>query len=1294
MGVVEPIVIFLACLTLTSCSNVTVSPSSSCNQPCGSAVNGTTIDQALGGISSGDYLQIQPGCHCVQKFNLVGNVSDISLIGNGAGVQITCAPGLGLAFLNVTRLTLEGLTITGCGLNGSNAIALNNAINVLVDLFIQLADDISVAVVIASCTDVTVDHVTITNTTGIGLVGVNVAGQSNFTDNVFSFNKGQQCFRLSPNVDQSRSYTVGGGASFIYVDYLNQSTSGPVVLNIDNNTFSYNSYCGLETYVQISYQYFEAFRNLNYTVGSGGGLSLSLAQQGYTTNITVQRSSFVNNTATYGSAASIYWYAGLQDTHITFSDCSVIKNGLTQYQLAVEGSISDLTQGGIVFLKDLVIPLYRPSAGSQNATASGIPNYKTNSPNTLVFLGTKFVSNSGSIGSGVLISSQYSMIPRYSDLVVLDSCHFEGNNAIAGSALYIAENKYNGVQVGLLVDIQNCTFVNNKIDQSGIGSQSVVYAVVQASLMSVTIRNSSFLSNNGTALGGVASLITLEGTVTFSDNRALSGGAMALVLATIALVKRNSTISFIRNVATVNGGAIYADYAYGQLSTTPNNDCFLQFESIYISCSSPEYRCPDLTTANISMVFSNNTAKLGGMLYGSTLDVCPWAGPLKQQLNLNGTILEVMNLRRVIVHSDQSPNTPLELATPVSTLEIANTSSVLSYMPGQRFSLKILSKDRLMHEVPSLISALVPNIKVGDSGYWLLTQPLAGVTINGPENGSVDVVLVALESYAQSNAISISLIECPFGFRYSNSSQGDCLCSNATANSRVTCDPDLKLFSFTYGRWFGPSPMKDGAVFQDCLLDYCLPRNNSNLIVTVNPQTLDKQCADNRAGLLCGRCQDGYSAVFGTNNCMKCTNKTLGLLVFFAAAGIGIIAIISFLHISISEGCINGVLFYVSVVSTYEINFIGHFSARQVFIPIFWLNLDMGFETCFYDGMTPLARAGLGLVFPAYLFILMVLFIFLASRSLRLSEYLAKSNFTPSKLVATLIMLSYNSITQSCLQILGFIDVKVYQDDGSISVIRQWATDPNMSYLTSLHTVLFIIAIILVAVFVIPVPILLIIPTFTSRVVWRMKPLYDAFFCFYKDHCTFWLGSRLILRILIFIISSFLTPPLNVLLLGICIALVVFASSVVHPYKLPYQGALDSFFLTNILLLVTGSLYFQMLEVSSSLSTDKAEMIFIFIVVGVAYVAICAVFVWHMILRFPWLLNVLPCKSKFKGQHTSPFNDPQGYGTMGSNLHHNINGEPDGDRTEPMLKKPKFSQYREPLLDGDSVRLNDISTTS
>ena len=1145
---------------------------------------------------------------------MVGDVTDVALIGIGE-VHITCAPSIGLVFLNVTGLTFQGLTITGCGFNGSNAVALNVAINTLVDLFIQLTENSTVAVVIASCTDVVMDHVTIVNTTGLGLVGVNIAGQSNFTNSVFSYNMDQQC-PLSSNATPTA--TVGGGAQFIYADYINQSNRDPVNLDIDNSTFSYNSYCGYEIPLEILSQSIDTFRSRNYTIGSGGGLSLSLAQHGYDVVIDVQMSTFENNIAALGSASSVIWYAGSFEHHITFSDCNFIANGY-------------LESGSVSLYKDIAAPLVQFQSGTP-ATS-----------NTLTFLRSNFTLNNG---SGLSVLSLYSRLLSSIDKLTLNSCRFEANSGMTGAAVYIMERKGHGTQEGLDVTVQDCTFVNNTIKR---GTPSNSGAVFQVDAMNITIKNSSFLSNTGTAISGTRSLIILEGRVEFYNNSALTGGALNLATVTLLLVKNNSFITFSDNSAIISGGAIYTDYRFGLSYINSHTECFLYWGSLNIFCTA-DFPCPDITNINISVVFVSNKAKIGAILYGSTLDMCPWAVQLKKLLlNPVETILDVMYERSIIFNFDQRPSTPAIWSTPTSTLDVRKTSALFSYMPGQQFTLAISGADRLNQNIQTLVtSQLFGNFtpKLGDSGYWL-TSPnnmMVATKVYGQRNITMNITLYALDTFVQSAPISITLTECLFGFvyTYTEAERGDCQCSKATASSKVTCDEALKVFNVTKGWWVGNDSQEGtGLVYTQCMFDYCAVQTEDVKSVTVQPQALDDQCTNHRTGLLCGSCQDGYSAVFGSNRCMKCTNSYLGLLVFFAAAGIGIIAVILLLRITVSDGYINGVIFYASIVSSYE--------SSAAFIPVSLLNLDIGVETCFYDGMTQLDRAGLRLVFPIYLFILMSMFIWLASRSITLSQWLAKSSFTPTKLLATIITLSYNSITQSCFQILGFIKVTVYQEDGSSSIIRPWAMDPSVEYFSPLHTFLFVISVALLVIFVIPVPILLILPR-AFRAVWKLKPLYDAFVDPLKDKFAFWIGFRFILRIIFYIIASFSEPPLNLLLLGVGLVLAIFLTATVQPYKSATQNMLENFFQCNVLVLAVGGLYFQA-------NTTEASKAFMQVVAGVAYMVTLVVLGGLIVLRFPKLsqkLRVLCGKKHHDGQTTQ-----------------NVG----------LKMNPIFSKMREPLLD-------------
>ena len=128
-----------------------------------------------------------------------------------------------------------------------------------------------------------------------------------------------------------------------------------------------------------------------------------------------------------------------------------------------------------------------------------------------------------------------------------------------------------------------------------------------------------------------------------------------------------------------------------------------------------------------------------------------------------------------------------------------------------------------------------------------------------------------------------------------------------------------------------------------CPLDYC---NTAQVSFSLTDP--DPQCALNRTGILCGGCQAGLSLALGSNNCIQCSEFSyLALIIPFAAAGFGLVAILMVLNLTVSIGTINGLIFYASIVKTSESTGIffpnGPIPVLSQFIA--WLNLDLGIET-------------------------------------------------------------------------------------------------------------------------------------------------------------------------------------------------------------------------------------------------------------------------------------------------------------------------------------------------------------
>ena len=142
---------------------------------------------------------------------------------------------------------------------------------------------------------------------------------------------------------------------------------------------------------------------------------------------------------------------------------------------------------------------------------------------------------------------------------------------------------------------------------------------------------------------------------------------------------------------------------------------------------------------------------------------------------------------------------------------------------------------------------------------------------------------------------------------------------------------------------------------------------------------------------MCGGCKENYSLAIGSSHCIHCpNNNNLALLTFFAAAGILLVFIISALNLTVTQGLINGLIFYANIVWTYQSLFFPHEQKSNtvlILLKIFiaWINIDFGIETYFIDGLTAFWKTWLQFVFPFYILAISVLIIVVMKHSVRLT---------------------------------------------------------------------------------------------------------------------------------------------------------------------------------------------------------------------------------------------------------------------------------------------------------------------
>ena len=402
----------------------------------------------------------------------------------------------------------------------------------------------------------------------------------------------------------------------------------------------------------------------------------------------------------------------------------------------------------------------------------------------------------------------------------------------------------------------------------------------------------------------------------------------------------------------------------------------------------------------------------------------------------------------------------------------------------------------------------------------------------------------------------VQLLPCPVGFTLQN---GVCNCDPLLPPDIDTCYIDLSAIRRPANTWITAHTVANNVtnyLISDCPMDYCLPYStNVNLLYP------DLQCQFNRIGLLCSQCQHPLSMVFGSSSCMKCTNVHILITIIVLVAGIVLVVLLYVLNLTVTNGTINGIIFYANIISINDSVFLvkdNVFKPLRVFIS--FINLDLGIETCFYNGMDSYAKMWLQLFFPSYL-ILIAVSIIIASRYSSRILRLTYSRSLP--VLATLFLLSYTGVLRVVLTALFSYSTISHYPSGDKQIV--WSIDASVPLFGLQFTILFITCLVLFLL-LIPFNITLLFTRYLSRfrVVNHFKPLLDAFQGSYKDEYYYWIAVQLIFRSIFFSLYAF-QIKLNLILATI--TLVIFTGY--YGYLRPNKNKIVNFQELSLLINLT-----------------------------------------------------------------------------------------------------------------------------
>ena len=404
----------------------------------------------------------------------------------------------------------------------------------------------------------------------------------------------------------------------------------------------------------------------------------------------------------------------------------------------------------------------------------------------------------------------------------------------------------------------------------------------------------------------------------------------------------------------------------------------------------------------------------------------------------------------------------------------------------------------------------------------------------------------------------MTLQTCQHGFiLQKDSGLSQCECSTFLSSFGVTCDINHGTVRRNGLQWIGLDLEGNEALANTCPLKYCY----SNVHVSLARPT--DICAGGRIGMLCGQCSVGLSVVFGSAEGQKCSNVWLLTILMYAALGALLVAALFGLNLTVTSGTLYGLIFYANILVVNGTIFFSQSSLAPLEIIISFINLDLGFSLCFYDGMDDLAKTGLQFVFPVYLLVLSLTIVLFSHYCLtwssactvscrhKISRSIGKRSVN---VLATLIYLSYSKVLRTVIAIFTYSKIYLANE----TMIAVWFYDGTIKYLHGKHIVLFVSAMV-VSVFLVLytlalkfIPILDVCSEKHKILKWLnqkttlLKPINDAYYAPYKGKWKIWLGARLWLVVLLYSLGRFFGSQNPRLLLSIHVVLVVIFHSSMH----------------------------------------------------------------------------------------------------------------------------------------------------
>ena len=727
-------------------------------------------------------------------------------------------------------------------------------------------------------------------------------------------------------------------------------------------------------------------------------------------------------------------------------------------------------------------------------------------------------------------------------------CKFE-RNVGKGATMEITKHLILADHASPLLNVtfENCTFFKNSMSSSANGP------VLSFIMTYIIMANCSIVDSNGTAISLYNSNLNLYDNVRFENNHAKYGGALKVCERSFVFL-HNSHIQFINNTALM-GGAVFIQ----QSCLETSSPCVFQ-------PAMPEDMPIEDFNQSLKLEFINNSASTAGdVVFGGSLATCYTIGSYsynhekKSFFNFLQIFNEIFNIT-----AQRGPSPVSSYPQGVCFCDVTKSEwtshcqedypSIIAY-PGEIFSVSAMTVGQLNGSTIGTIQTSLEEqshfhqLAVSNGGkYSNQCIPLRFSVFSNKSTATI-VLKPSVEGFQKYFTVdfTIHLLPCPLGFELGGQYKCDCSTlfhHHSGIFPRTTeCDITTRTIHVDSDNapiWFGCYEGENRSqVNNDSFCDapalshscnyYCLSHSRN-----VSISNLDDQCIRGRTGILCGTCKPGLSHLLGlSHECRRCSNKKLFVYIpSVLLSGVLILGLLTILNVTVTEGTMNGLMFYATFIFTCRYYFfLGNPQdhtltrfANALWIFIAWLNLDSGFDSCAYDGMTAYQYIWITFGFVFYLLFIQAVMIILSRKFIFFTRLFGRNVL---KVLATLLFLTQSQLMYACFHTFQYAHLFV-STQNEIKEIIVWGFDGNIPYFGLKHMILLVLAAICIFLMFFPIVCLLFIQCLQKRndrwyLRWveRLRPFFEAFTGPCHDNYRFWPGLLQLLRTLMYALSMY-----------------------------------------------------------------------------------------------------------------------------------------------------------------------------